>query len=31
MEQTVGNTGLEFREEVWPRDINMGHGCIDGI
>lgn len=31
MEQTVGNTGLEFREKVWAREINVGHGRIHGI
>lgn len=30
-EQTVGNMGLEFRKEVWARDINVGHGRIDGF
>lgn len=30
-EQTVGNMGPEFTEEVWARDINVSHGFIDGI
>ena len=29
MGQTAGYMSLEFRGEVWTRDINVGHGCID--
>ena len=29
MGQTAGYMSLEFREEVWTRDINVGHGYID--